>query len=92
MPAVSEQLLVFNILWQNEMRSLEVYFPHLPLLEQEVVAVFLAREEGSGVLVVFLVAAVGVRIGELRVACFLCVAVVADRQVGSCPEGGPEVD
>lgn len=43
-------------------------------------------------LVVFLVAAVGVRVGELRVACFLCVAVVADRQVGSCPEGGPEVD
>ena len=87
------KLWSYYFLCTNEKdRSLEIDFPHLPLLKQKVVAGFLACEESCGVLVRLLVSTVCVWVRELWIAGFLAVGIVADGQISSCSEGRSKVD
>jgi hypothetical protein len=73
------------------MESFEVYLPHLPLFEQEMISVLLACEESSRMLIALLISTVAIRVRELGVRSLLDIPVVTDRQVGSCSEGRSEI-
>lgn len=47
------------------MESLEIYPPHLPLLQQKVVATLLTCKQSRGVLIVFLITTICIRVRKL---------------------------